>query len=89
MSEAFTVGDLRRELDKIPDDHVLHFDGGVTFSRLKRCGDEEWVLIFGELQAELSNVFRKKHPRVKVAFCESTPPDDPNAVVWMDTIPRL
>ena len=37
---TFTVGDLRRELEFIDDDTKLSFDGGLTFSRLKRWSDD-------------------------------------------------
>ena len=75
MSDEFTVGDLRRQLEGIPDDHILHFDGGVTFSRLKRWGDTEWVLLFGELQADLMEGFRQENPDILVAFMKRDDPE--------------
>ena len=70
MSEetTFTVGDLRRELQGLSDDTKLSFDGGLTFGRLKRWGDDEFVLLFAEPQAYLPDDFKKKNPNLKVAF---------------------
>lgn len=65
---TFTVGDLRRELKGLSDDTKLSFDGGLTFGRLKRWGDDEFILLFSEPQADLDPKFRKKNPHVKVAF---------------------
>ncbi len=65
---TFTIGDLRRELQGLSDDTKLSFDGGLTFGRLKRWGDEEFVLLFAEPQAYLSDAIKKKNPNLKVAF---------------------
>lgn len=65
---TFTVGDLRRELQGLSDDTKLSFDGGLSFARLKRWGDDEFVLLFGEAQGFLDEAFKKKNPGVKVVF---------------------
>lgn len=64
----FTVGDLRQQLEGLGDDVKLSFSGGLTFYRLKRWGDDEFIVEFGEPQAYLSDSFKKKNPNVKVAF---------------------
>ena len=72
--DDFTVGDLRRQLSGLSDDTKLSFEGGVTFARLKRWDDDEFVLCFNEGLADLSAAFRKRHPQILAAFCrfEST-----------------
>ena len=65
---TFTVGDLKRELQGIDDNTKLSFDGGLTFGRLKRWGEEECVLLFGEPQGFLDDAFKKRNPSVKVVF---------------------
>ena len=82
----FTVGDLRRELNGLPDNTKLYFEGGVTFSRLKRWDDDEFIICFSEVQAELSPPFKKKHPKIIVAFARL---DDNGEKVHVAYIPRL
>lgn len=65
---TFTVGDLRQQLAIYDDDTKLSFDGGLTFGRVKNCGDDEIVLLFAEPQAFLEKNFKKNNPNVKVAF---------------------
>ncbi|CAG2130764.1 hypothetical protein [Cupriavidus numazuensis] len=69
MSEL-TVGELRRQLDGLDDDVKLSFSGGLTFYRLKRWGDDEFIVEFNEPQADLSDSFKRKNPNVKVAFID-------------------
>ncbi|MCL2625555.1 MAG: hypothetical protein FWD46_01890 [Cystobacterineae bacterium] len=71
MSE-FTVGDLKRELEELSDDVKLSFSGGLTFYRLKRWGDNEFVVLFNEAEAFLLNSFKKRNPHVKVAFIDTS-----------------
>jgi hypothetical protein len=66
--DAFTVGDLKRQLQGYSDDTVITFSGDLTFYRFKRWGDDEVILEFGEPQAFLEDAFKKKNPNVKVAF---------------------
>lgn len=65
---TYTVGDLRRALQGLSDDTRLSFDGGLTFGRLKRWGDDEMVLLFAEPQGFLDDAFKKRNPGVKVVF---------------------
>lgn len=68
---TFTVGDLRRALQGLDDVTKLSFDGGLTFSQLKRWGDDEFVLLFVEPQAFLEPPLTKNNPHIKVAFVRS------------------
>lgn len=69
MSEPkFTVGDLQFMLQNLNPDDELEFDGGLTFNRIKRRGDDLQVMEFCEPQAFLDEKFRKKNPHVQVAF---------------------
>ena len=67
-NSKFTVGDLLRHLQYLNPEDELEFAGGLTFSRIKRFGDALHVLDFGEIQADLSEAFRKKNPHIQVAF---------------------
>lgn len=61
MSEPkFTVGDLQFHLRNLNPDDELEFDGGLTFNRIKRRGDDLQVMEFCEPQAFLDEKFRKK-----------------------------
>jgi hypothetical protein len=66
---AYTVGDLRRDLQAYNDDFELEIGGGLTVYRVKTRSDNLAVLEFNEFQAMLSPKFKKKFPEVKVAFC--------------------
>ena len=68
MSNKITVGELRRHLNGLPDDTMVSFEGGLTFSRLKKWSDTEQVLIFNEIQVELSPAFKARNPEIIVAF---------------------
>lgn len=81
-----TAGDLRAALEGIPDNFEVSFEGGLTFARLKRWGDEEFVICWSEIQAELSPTFKKKHPEVIAAFARF---DDFGGVVESLSAPRL
>lgn len=67
----YTVGDLKRQLAIWDDDTKLTFGGGVTFYRVKRCGDDEVYIEWNEAQAYLDDKFRKKNPHIQVAFVRS------------------
>lgn len=64
----FTVGDLQDQLKSYSRDTKLFFDGDLTFSRMKRWGDNGVYLLFSEPQAHLDDRFIKRNPNVKVAF---------------------
>jgi hypothetical protein len=68
----FTVGDLRSHLDGLDDTVKLSFSGHLTFQRLKRWGDNEFIVEFDEPQAFLSDEFKKNNPNVKVAFIDTS-----------------
>jgi hypothetical protein len=85
MENDFTVGDLRRALGGLPDDTKLVFPAGLTFYRLKRCADDEFVFEFGEAEAELSPTFRKNYPSIIAAFWRTASPD----TVSVSYVPRL
>jgi hypothetical protein len=75
MSEL-TVGDLKRQLEGLGDDVKISFAGGLTFYRLKRWGDDEFIVEFNEAQGDLTEGFKKRNPCVQVAFI------DMGAVDW-------
>lgn len=85
MTEVMTVGELRRELNGLPEDTKLIFGGGLTFYRLKRWSDDEFVVQFNEIEAELAPSFKKKHPSVIVAFCRF----DMAGEIALNYVPRL
>ncbi len=58
--DRFTVGDLQRQLRMLNPDDELQFDGGLTFSRIKRRGDDLPVMEFCEPQAYLDDSFRRE-----------------------------
>ncbi|RCL28581.1 hypothetical protein C6A77_05665 [Pseudomonas sp. AFG_SD02_1510_Pfu_092] len=82
--QTFTVGELKRRLQGIPDDDILEFDGGLTFNRIKRRGDDLVVLEFAEPQAYLDEDFRKRNPHVQVAFVSDSGPEDGEPVWSVD-----
>ncbi|RRW57086.1 hypothetical protein EGJ51_20925 [Pseudomonas fulva] len=82
--QTFTVGELKRRLQGIPDDDILEFDGGLTFNRIKRRGDDLVVLEFAEPQAYLDEDFRKRNPHVQVAFVSDSCPEDGEPVWSVD-----
>lgn len=71
MSDEFTVGDLKRQLDKWDDDTKLTFSGRMTFYRIKRCADDEVYIEWNEALAYLDDKFRKKNPHILSAFVRS------------------
>ncbi|MBP0943124.1 hypothetical protein V2K16_22870 [Pseudomonas alliivorans] len=71
--ERFTVGDLQRQLRMLSPDDELQFDGGLTFSQIKRRGDDLQVLEFCEPQAYLDESFREDNPHIQVAFVRTEP----------------
>lgn len=82
---TITAGDLRKRLQGIPDDTVVQFDGGLTFGDLRRY-DDEYVIHFGEMEAELSPVFRRKHPSIIAAFFRPVLQGEKAEIV---SVPRL
>lgn len=73
--QKLTVGELRRLLRDLPDDHLLSFSGHLTFYRLKNWNDHEHLIEFNEPQGHLSEEFKKRNPSVKVAFVDTDHPD--------------
>jgi len=69
--ETITVGELRRQLDGLDDDHKLSFAGSLTFYRLKRWADDEHVIEFNEPQGDMTKEFKRANPDVKVFFLHS------------------
>lgn len=67
-SEPMTVGELRQQLEGLKDSDTLHLPGGLSFYRLKRWSDDEYLLEVNEPQAYLSKEFKQKNPHLKVAF---------------------
>jgi hypothetical protein len=84
--DHFTVGDMRRQLEGLPDEMKLTFHAGLTFYRLKRWADDEMNREFGEIEADLSPSFRAKHPDILVAFVRPERDGEPVQVV---SVPRL
>lgn len=68
MESKLTVADLRAELEGMEDTDEISFSGGLTFSRFKRWGDDEFVMIFNEAEGYLEQSFKKRNPHVLVAF---------------------
>lgn len=76
MSEStLTVGELRSRLTGLSEDTIVSFSGGLTFYRVKRWGDDEVIIEFGEAQADLAPEFKKRNPNVKVAFIDAAATD--------------
>ncbi len=74
--ETMTVGELRKALEGLDDSDKLSFSGGLSFYRLKRWSDDEFIFEFNEPIGFLSDTFKKNNPDVKVVFI------DPNNTDW-------
>jgi hypothetical protein len=72
----FTVGDLKRQLEGLDPDDILEFQGGLTFNRIKRRGDDLQVLEFCEAQAFLDDEFKEKNSHVQAVFIKAEPFED-------------
>ena len=84
MEPKFTVGDLRRAIEAFDPETELHFDGGLTFSKVKGyVDDDEIVILFSELQAELKPETRNQ---IKVAFGHL---EEMDGVVKITSVPRI
>lgn len=68
LHETMTVGELRKQLQGLPDNHRLSFSGGLSFYRMKRWADDEHIIEFNEPEGYLSEGFKKRNPNVKVVF---------------------
>ena len=73
MTERFTVGDMRRQLEIWDDDDELQLPGGLSFYRLKKRGDSLVVIEVNEPEAYLNPKFKKKNPHIKVAYVHDKP----------------
>lgn len=82
--QKFTVGDLQDQLRNLNPDDELQFDGGVTFNRIKRRGEDLQVLEFCEPQAYLDEEFRKNNPHIQVAFVRAEAFDEGEMVQEVD-----
>jgi hypothetical protein len=79
--EIFTVGELRMLLEAYPDDCELKFYGELTFSRIKRRGDNLCFLEFNEPQAIFSS---KRFPSVKAMFLHASTFEDGEPIQGYD-----
>lgn len=66
--KTITVGELRQELEGLEDSVKISFSGGLSFSGLKRWGDNEFIVEFEEAIGYLPERFEKENPHVKVVF---------------------
>lgn len=66
--EVLTVGELKEILEGLSDSDKIYLPGDLTFYRLKRWGDDEFIIEVNEPQAYLSDEFKRKNPQLKVAF---------------------
>ncbi|MGY2263538.1 hypothetical protein [Pseudomonas sp. SDO5561_S422] len=82
--QKFTVGDLQDHLRNLNADDELQFDGGMTFNRIKRRGDDLQVLEFCEPQAYLDEEFRKNNPDIQVAFLRADDFDEGEMIQEVD-----
>ena len=69
----FTVGDLQHELKNLDPQDLIEFEGGLTFSRIKRRGEGLQVLEFCEPQGYLDDSFRRRNPQVLSVFIQAEP----------------
>lgn len=86
MSDALTVGELKRMLAVFRDDDEIAFSGGLTFHRLKMRGEKLVHVEFAEYEAILSKRFQQKFPQVIVAFCRE---DGDGSLMQAIEIPEL
>lgn len=69
---SFTVGDLLGQLEGLDRNAKLTFEGKLTFSKVKRWADDEFVMEFAEPQADQSEEFKKmtEHMGIKAIFID-------------------
>lgn len=72
----FTVGDLQRQLKNLDPNDILEFQGGLTFNRIKRRGEDLQVLEFCEAQAFLDDEFKEKNSHIQAVFIKDEPFED-------------
>ena len=72
----FTVGDLQRQLKNLDPNDILEFQGGLTFNRIKRRGEDLQVLEFCEAQAFLDDEFKERNSHVQAVFIKDEPFQD-------------
>lgn len=61
---TMTVGELKKQLKGLNDSDKLHLPGALSFYRLKRCADHEFVIEVNEPQAYLSEKFKKNSRKI-------------------------
>lgn len=66
-TDSITVGELLNELSKLPPETKISFEGGLTYNQLKRWSDDEFVILFGEVQAADGHSLSKTG---QVTFCD-------------------
>jgi hypothetical protein len=85
---SITAGDLRRQLEGLPEDTEIIFQGGMTFYRTKWRGENTVQIEFNEVQVPMSKVFRRKYPDVFVAFCRVDGPAEGKPIRMVE-VPEL
>jgi len=70
-SETMTVGELKRHIKSLKDSDKLSFSGGLSFYRLKKWDEDEFIVEFNEPIGFLSDNFKKNNPNVKVVFIDT------------------
>lgn len=78
---AFTIGQLKRQLQAFDDDDELIFQGDLSFNRLKSRGEGLVQLEFCEPQAMLDKTFKRKNPHVQCIFIKDDGPEN-GELVW-------
>lgn len=84
----FTVGDLHRQLKNLDPNDILEFQGGLTFNRIKRRGEDLQVLEFCEASGYLEEGFKERNPHVQVAFITAEPFEEGELVQEIDVCVR-
>lgn len=67
----------------MPDETILHFEGGLTFAEAKYIGDDEVTVMWREVQAMLSP---KTRQLIQVAF---VPAPEMTGLVTQVSVPEI
>jgi len=65
---SITVGEFKEHLEQLDDDDILHLPGGLGFNKIRRAGDNAYMIEQVEMQMFPEEEFLKKNPYFKVAF---------------------
>jgi len=68
---SITVGEFKEHLEQLDDDDILHLPGGLGFNKIRRAGDNAYMIEQVEMQMFPEEEFLKKNPYFKVAFLVS------------------